>query len=98
MEVEIDHRDRSRRVRRWRAAGLALGLAPRFCSCVDEHALAFDEQAVLADEQVEVRPLLVGELEEDLLAFGVLEPLAVALEERCEPRSQRMPIISACGR
>ena len=25
--------------------------------------------------------LLVGELEEDLLAFGVLEPLAVALEE-----------------
>ena len=37
--------------------------------------------AVLADQQIEVLALLVGELEEDLLAFGVLEPLAVSLEE-----------------
>src|SRR5262245_38703817 len=43
--------------------------------------LPLDERAVLADEQLEVLPLLVGELEEDLLALGILEPLAVALEE-----------------
>ena len=54
-----------------------------------------DERAVLANQQLEVLALLVGELEEDLLALGVLEPLAVALEERCEPRSQRMPMRSA---
>src|SRR5258708_6137412 len=36
---------------------------------------------MLADQQVEVRLLLVGELEEDLLAFGILEPLAIPLEE-----------------
>ena len=40
--------------------------------------------------------LFVGELEEDLLAFRVLELLAVALEEACEPRSQRMPMSCAC--
>ena len=40
-----------------------------------------DERAVLANQQLEVFALLLGELEEDLLAFGVLEPLAVALEE-----------------
>jgi hypothetical protein len=36
---------------------------------------------VLADEQVQVLALLVGELEENPLALGLLEPLAVALEE-----------------
>src|SRR5688572_9010311 len=44
-------------------------------------ALALHERAVLAHEQIEVRTLLVGKLEEDLLALGVLEPLAVLLEE-----------------
>src|SRR2546425_1520092 len=44
-------------------------------------ALPFDERPVLANEQVEVRALLVGELEEDLLAVGVLEAFAVLLEE-----------------
>ena len=44
-------------------------------------AQPFAQGAVLADQQLEVRALLVGELEEDPLAFGVLEPLAVALEE-----------------
>ena len=39
------------------------------------------ERAVFANQQIEVGALLVGELEEDLLAFGVLEPLAVPLEE-----------------
>ena len=39
------------------------------------------QRAVLANQQLEVLALLFGELEEDPLAFGVLEPLAVALEE-----------------
>src|SRR5215207_5630431 len=39
------------------------------------------QQAVLANQHLEVLPLLFRELQEDLLAFGVLEPLAVALEE-----------------
>ena len=43
--------------------------------------LALDQRAVLADEQVEMLALLVGKLEEDLLAFRVLEALAVFLEE-----------------
>src|ERR1700704_3368406 len=44
-------------------------------------SLALDQRAVLADEQVEMLALLVGELEKDLLAFGVFESLAVLLEE-----------------
>src|SRR4051812_32108445 len=43
--------------------------------------LPLDEGAVLAHEEVEVRPLFVGEFEEDLLSFRILEPLAVFLEE-----------------
>ena len=39
------------------------------------------QRAVLADQHLEVVALFVGELEEDLLALGVLEALAVALEE-----------------
>src|SRR3954470_7124999 len=44
-------------------------------------SLSFDERSVLANEKVEVSALFVGELEEDLLAFGILEALAVFLEE-----------------
>src|SRR5258706_16328715 len=44
-------------------------------------SLPLDERAVLAHEQVEMLALLVGELEKDLLAFGVFESLAVFLEE-----------------
>src|SRR5262245_10405145 len=43
--------------------------------------LALHQRAVLADQQIEVVPFFVGKLEEDLLAFGVFEPLAVLLEE-----------------
>src|SRR5439155_2740808 len=43
--------------------------------------LPFDERPVLANEQVEVGALLVGKLEEDLLAVGILEAFAVLLEE-----------------
>ena len=66
--VEIDHRAdlRARAPRCRRRGGARLALAQR---------------AILADQQIEVRALFVGELEEDLLAFGVLEALAVALEE-----------------
>ena len=44
-------------------------------------ALALDERAVLANQQLEVLALFVGKLQEHLLAFGIFEPLAVALEE-----------------
>src|SRR3954471_463046 len=44
-------------------------------------SLSLDEGPVLAHEQVEVSALLVGEFEEDLLAFGILEALAVFLEK-----------------
>ena len=54
------------------------GFAARLCRGA---AVPLHERAVLADQQFEVLALLVGELEEDLLALGVLEALAVALEE-----------------
>ena len=82
MEVEIRHpaeaqrRTRSRNSPRARAGGGGRAGVPAAGA-----ALALDERAVLADQQIEVLALLVGELEEDLLAFGVLEPLAVLLEE-----------------
>src|SRR3954463_12015547 len=44
-------------------------------------SLSFDERPILANEKVEVSALFVGELEEDLLAFGILEALTVFLEE-----------------
>src|SRR5260370_31662857 len=43
--------------------------------------LALAQRPVLAQKQVEERALLVCELEEDLLAFRVLEALAIAFEE-----------------
>ena len=50
-----------------------------------------------------MRALLVGELEEDLLALGVLEALAVALEEpvraalAADADHQRLQIVDALG-
>src|SRR4051812_40039888 len=43
--------------------------------------LPLSQRAILPHQQIEVGALLVGELEEDLLALGVLEALAVFLEE-----------------
>ena len=43
--------------------------------------MTLDELAILANQQFEMLALFLGELEEDALAFRVLEPLAVALEE-----------------
>src|SRR5262245_38694826 len=67
----------------------------RWCGCEDRsmggvsgrpapparRALPLAEHAVFANQQVEVRALLRGELEEDPLAFRVFEPFAVAPEE-----------------
>src|SRR5512137_368129 len=56
---------------------------------------------VLAEEEVEVPALLVGELQEDLLAFRVLEPAAVALEElvrhalAADADPERLPVVDA---
>ena len=47
--------------------------------------LALDERAVLADQQLHVLALLVCEFQEDLFALGVLEALAVLLEEPVRP-------------
>src|SRR5262249_24436781 len=44
-------------------------------------ALPLAKQLVFADQQLQVRALLVGELEKHLFTLGVLEPFAVALEE-----------------
>src|SRR4026209_274505 len=43
--------------------------------------LALHDGAIFADEQLEMLPLLVRELQEDPLALGVLEAFAVSLEE-----------------
>src|SRR6185503_17430689 len=43
--------------------------------------LAAQQRAIFADQHLQVVALLVGELEEDLLALGVLEALTVAFEE-----------------
>ena len=88
---------RSRRLRAGRLSRLAdrLPAAPR--------SLSLDEGFVFADQQLEVRAFFVGELEEDPLAFGVLEPFAVALEELVRPAlaanadHQRLPIVDALG-
>ena len=64
-------------------------------------ALALDERAVFAHEQVEVRALFVRELQEDLLALRVLEALAVLLEEAvrvalaADADEQRLLIVDA---
>src|ERR1051325_6043098 len=64
-------------------------------------ALALDERAVFAHEQVEVLALFVGELQEDLLAFRVLETFAVLLEEAvrvalaADADEQRLLIVDA---
>src|SRR5918993_2798082 len=44
-------------------------------------AIAFHERAIFTDQQLEVLALFFRELEKDLLAFGILEPFAIALEE-----------------
>src|ERR1044071_5914536 len=49
--------------------------------CLAAAPLALHEGAVLAHEQIEVLALFVGELQEDLLAFRVLEALAVLFEK-----------------
>src|SRR5262245_38508663 len=43
--------------------------------------LSIAERFVFADQEVAVRAFFLGEFEEDLLALGILETLAVALEE-----------------
>src|SRR5258706_9653282 len=48
-------------------------------------ALALAQRSVFLHQQVQVLPLLVGELEKHLPAFGFLEPFAVALEEPMRP-------------
>src|SRR5476651_1853910 len=64
-------------------------------------ALALAQRAIFAHEQLQVRALFVRELEKDLLALGVLEALAVALEELVrpalapDPDEQRLQIVHA---
>src|SRR4051794_38903134 len=66
-------------------------------------ALAFHEGPVLADEQLEMRALLVGELQENFLALGVLEFFAVAFEETVraalalDADHQRLPVVDPVG-
>ena len=90
VQVKIDHGSHGR---------LRARPAPRAAAA----ALPFDKRSVLADQQLEVCPLFVGELEEDLLALRVLEALAVALEEPVraalapDADHQRLQIVDALG-
>ena len=65
--------------------------------------LPLAQRTVLADQQIEMGAFLVGKFQEDLLAFGVLEPLAVALEElvraalALDPDEQRLRIVDAAA-
>ena len=66
-------------------------------------ALPLDEGAVLANEQIEMIALFVGELEEDLLALGILEPFPVFLEEpvgaalAADADQQRLLVVALSG-
>ena len=68
------------RVPRFRALG-ERGFAFADARLLGLAAVPLDERAILANQQLEMLALFFGELEEDALAFRVLEPLAVALEE-----------------
>src|SRR5687768_568515 len=62
-------------------------------------ALPRDERSIFADEQLQVIVLLFGEFEKNALAFGLLEPLAIFLEElvrsalAANADEQRVPIV-----
>src|SRR5215203_4536314 len=64
-------------------------------------SLTFHERAILANEQVEMRPLFVSKFEKDLLPLGILETLAVLLEEAmgaafaADPDHQRLLVVDA---
>src|SRR5204863_6157091 len=64
-------------------------------------ALPIDERPVLADQKLEMRTLFIGELEKNLFAPGVLEFVAIALEETVrsafalDPDHQRLTIVEA---
>ncbi len=83
MEVKVDQRcaDRARTLALSRPPARARFGAVTGGRLVARRPLALDERAVLANQQLEVLALLVGKLEKHLLAFGVFEPFAVALEE-----------------
>ena len=72
--VKIDHGRRGLRRATWHGR---VGRRGRRAGA----GLAGQERPVFADQQIEMGALLVGELQEDLLALGIFEPLAVALEE-----------------
>ena len=92
---------------RWRSIKTQLRTAAAACASGapggPPSPLALDERAVLADQELEVRAFLVGELEKDLLALGVLELLAVSLEEAVraalalDADHQRLAVVDAVG-
>ena len=100
MEVEIDHR------RRWHAlAAAALCVSrTRFRAALAGRRRWRSTRARYSRiSSSRCVALLVGELEKDLLAFRVLEALAVALEEAVraalapDADHQRLPIVDALG-
>src|SRR5437868_3469354 len=75
----------------------------RRCSArkVCSDAEPFAQRAIFVDQEIAVVALFLGELEEDLLALGVLEPLAVLLEElvrvalALDADEQRLQVVDA---
>src|SRR4051794_38371505 len=63
--------------------------------------LGFGQRPILPDQEPEMLALLVGKLEEDQLALGILEALAVPLEESvraalaADPDHQRLLVVDA---
>src|SRR5262249_59273912 len=61
------------------------------------------QRPVFSDEQIHVRALFPGELEEDLLSFRLVEPLAVFLEElvraalALDPDEERFTVVDAAA-
>ena len=99
--VEIDQRVRAEASRRL-AGGRSKRFAVRAANAACREPLA--QGAVLADQQIEMNFFLVGKFQEDLLAFRVLEPFAVALEElvrpplALDPDEQRLLIVDAAAK
>src|SRR6185503_2588736 len=87
--------DRSRQGSR-HPARATLGTAGRWTP-----PLPLDEQAILADQQLEMCAFFVSKVEKDLLAFRVLELLSISLEESIgtalalDADHERLPIVDA---
>src|SRR6187402_912526 len=84
MHVQIDQGCDGDSIMLWFPPSGGMARTPRLgfrTSLLGLGSVPLEQRAVLANQQLEMLALLFGELEEDALAFRVLEALAVLLEE-----------------